>query len=223
MIQFSNNGYSRPVKALLLDMDGVVTDSMPWHFECWKEVFRRRGIDLQKEDVYRREGEKGLVSVMSIFAEKGKQIDPEEGMRMLREKEGLFSSMVKIKPFKDIEAFIAKIAQAGTKLALVTGTSRGEMERLLPEGIKSVFNSIVTGDMLERGKPEPDPYLKGLSMLGVNAQDSIVVENAPLGIRSAKKAGIFTVAVQTSLGSDWLQDADIIVADHEALYELFKN
>jgi beta-phosphoglucomutase len=223
MIQFTNNGNSRLLKAILLDMDGVVTDSMPWHFECWKEVFRRRGVNLEKEDVYRREGEKGIVSVMSIFEEKGVEIQIEEGLRMLKEKEKLFRSIAKVRIFKDIEAFTDKISKTGTLMALVTGTSRGEMKRLLPEEMQSVFHSIVTGDMLERGKPDPDPYLKALAMLGVAAEDSIAVENAPLGILSAKRAGIFTVAVQTSLGPEYLVDADIIVSNHAALYGLFQN
>jgi beta-phosphoglucomutase len=204
-------------------MDGVVTDSMPWHFECWKEVFRRRGVNLEKEDVYRREGEKGIVSVLSIFEEKGVEIKLEEGLRMLKEKEKLFRSIAKVRIFKDIEAFADKISKAGTLLALVTGTSRGEMKRLLPQEMQSIFHSIVTGDMLERGKPDPDPYLKALAMLGVAAEDSIAVENAPLGILSAKRAGIFTVAIQTSLGPEYLVDADIIVSNHAALYGLFQN
>jgi len=223
MIQFNNNGNTRFLKAILLDMDGVITDSMPWHFECWREVFRRRGVNLEKEDVYRREGEKGIVSVMNIFAEKGVKIQLDEALRMLQEKEDLFHCIAKIGTFKDIEAFADKISKAGTLMALVTGTSRGEMKRLLTEEMQSVFHSIVTGDMLDRGKPEPDPYLKALAMLGVKAEDSIAVENAPLGILSAKGAGIFTIAVQTSLGPEYLGDADFIVPNHAALYGLFQN
>jgi beta-phosphoglucomutase len=223
MIQFNNNGTTRFLKAILMDMDGVVTDSMPWHFECWKEVFKRRGVNLEKADVYRREGEKGIVSVMNIFAEKGLEIQIEDGLRMLQEKEDLFRSIAKVGTFKDIEVFADKISKAGTLMALVTGTSRSEMKRLLTNEMQSVFYSIVTGDMLERGKPDPAPYLKALAMLGVSAEDSIAVENAPLGILSAKGAGIFTIAVQTSLGPEYLCDADLIVPNHAALYGLFQN
>lgn len=223
MITFSNNGCSRILKAVLFDMDGVVTDSMPWHYQCWTEVFRRRNVNLTKEELYKREGEKGLYSVLNIFEEKGKDISREEAMKMLSEKEEMFRSMAKVKLFDGVEDFIQRISASDTLTALVTGTSMKELHRLLPESVQKSFNAIVTGDMLEKGKPEPDPYLKGIELLGVEAISTAAVENAPLGILSAKRAGIYTIAVQTSLGAAYLENADVIVPDHPALYMMFKN
>lgn len=223
MIFFNNNGQSKILKAVLFDMDGVVTDSMPWHYECWTKILKDRDVIIGKEDLYKREGEKGNVSVMSIFEERGKHITREESMQMLAEKEKMFRSIAHVKLFDGIENFIHRISNCGTRTALVTGTSRGEMKRLLPESIQKEFHAIVTGDMLERGKPEPDPYLKGLELLKVNAEDAIAVENAPLGIKSAKSAGIYTIAIQTSLGEKYLGNADLIVLNHLTLYNMFKN
>jgi beta-phosphoglucomutase len=223
MIIFNNNGQSRVLKAILFDMDGVVTDSMPWHYECWTKVLNQRNVFLEKEELYKREGEKGNISVMSIFEEKGINITQEECMKMLTEKEEMFRSIARVKLFGGIENFIHRISVSGTSVALVTGTSRGEMKRLLPESIQKEFCAIVTGDMLEHGKPDPDPYLKGLELLEVKAEDAIAIENSPLGILSAKRAGVYTIAVQTSLDEKYLDNADLIVPDHLALYNMFQN
>jgi beta-phosphoglucomutase len=223
MIIFNNNGQSRVLKAILFDMDGVVTDSMPWHYECWTKVLNQRNVFLEKEELYKREGEKGNISVMSIFEEKGINITQEECMKMLTEKEEMFRSIARVKLFGGIANFIHRISVSGTSVALVTGTSRGEMKRLLPESIQKEFCAIVTGDMLEHGKPDPDPYLKGLELLEVKAEDAIAIENSPLGILSAKRAGVYTIAVQTSLDEKYLDNADLIVPDHLALYNMFQN
>lgn len=223
MIYYNNNGQSRALKAILFDMDGVVTDSMPWHYECWTKVLKDRNIFLSKEELYKREGEKGDISVKGIFREKGMDISEEECMQMLKDKEDMFRLVARIKLFAGIEDFIRRISSSGTRAALVTGTSRGEMKRLLPETVQNEFNAIVTGDMLQHGKPQPDPYLKGLEIINVGAQDAIAIENAPLGILSAKRAGIYTIAIETSLQGKFLSNADHVVPNHIALYNMFKN
>lgn len=77
---------------------------------------------------------------------------------------------------------------------------------------------IVSGDDTIKGKPEPDPYNKAVEMLGIEKQDCIVVENARLGVMSAKNAGIFTVGVPTYLEREELEHADIVLHEHEELY-----
>jgi len=70
---------------------------------------------------------------------------------------------------------------------------------------------VVTGDSVKKGKPHPEPYLKAASVLGLRPKQCLVVENAPFGIASAKKAGMFCIAITTSLPRDYLKQADIIV------------
>jgi beta-phosphoglucomutase len=79
-------------------------------------------------------------------------------------------------------------------------------------GVRGLFDVIVTGDDTDKGKPDPDPYLKGIRKLGLNRLDCVVVENAPLGIRSAKEAGVdYVIAVTTTLDASYLQEADDIM------------
>ncbi len=67
--------------------------------------------------------------------------------------------------------------------------------------------------MVNKGKPNPEPYLKAVKELNVSKEDCIVIENAPAGITSAKGAGLTCFAVQTSLSEEYLQDADRIFQD----------
>ncbi len=216
------NGHSREIKGILFDMDGVITDSMPWHFKCWRETLLTKGLDVSKEDIYRREGEKGLVSIVNLLAEKNINVTEEEAESLLKLKERIFKATTDVGLFEGIEQFIMDLAGKGIRAGVVTGTSRPEMEKLLSEKLISKFSAIVTGDMLEKGKPAPDPYLKGMELMEIENSSIVVVENAPLGIKSAKSAGLFTIAVRTSLGADFLHEADIIVSNHRELYSAFE-
>ena len=68
-------------------------------------------------------------------------------------------------------------------------------------------------DDVERGKPYPDPFLKGAELLGLKPQDCVVIENAPLGIEGALKAGMTVIAVTTTLNAEHLKQAHYIVND----------
>ena len=94
---------------------------------------------------------------------------------------------------------IRKVSALGLQVLVVTGSGQNN----LIEGVQRDFKGyiirerMVTSFDVERGKPWPDPYLKGLEIAGVDASEAVVVENAPLGIRSAVAAGIDTIAVNT--------------------------
>ncbi len=101
----------------------------------------------------------------------------------------------------------------GIKLALVSGSNRISVTKVLDEiGMTGKFDAVVTGADTERGKPYPDPYLKRMNMLGIPGENSVVVENAPLGIKSAKAAGVdYVIAVTTTLPESYLREADDIM------------
>jgi len=98
----------------------------------------------------------------------------------------------------------------GYLLGLVTGTPKAEIEKILPDRIRGLFDCIIAGDQVKNGKPDPEPYLAAARGLNVAAECCLVVENAPLGIQSAQKAGMFCVALTTSLPKEYLKNADAI-------------
>ncbi|MGA1865243.1 MAG: HAD family hydrolase [bacterium] len=197
-------------KAVLFDMDGVIVDSMPYHYRSWDQIFRSLGVNLDKLEIYKREGEKGIGSISAILADHGIQLSEDERKKLLREKEILFKKIASPHLFPGIESFIDDLKTEGYRLGLVTGTSRGEIDYVLPSCLINSFDVLVTGESVKNGKPAPDPYMKAIEDLKITPADTIVIENAPFGILSAKKAGALCIAITTSLSGEYLQDADFI-------------
>jgi beta-phosphoglucomutase len=99
----------------------------------------------------------------------------------------------------------------------VTGTSRHEVHRILPEPIYNLFDGVVTGNDVRRGKPHPEPYLLALKKVQLRPEEAMVIENAPFGIRSAKSAGLVCIALETSLPRRYLAKADFIFSSFREL------
>ena len=207
------------VKAVIFDMDGVITNTMPDHFHAWRSIFRKHGIPVNYYDVYSREGQKGITSVKEIFAHHNKPIDEKTMRRILKDKEILFKKTVKTRFIPGARRFLRYLHNENFLLALVTGTSRHELHQILPRRIYNLFSVSVTGSDVKSGKPHPEPYLKALQRLKIKREDAVVIENAPFGIRSAKKAGLRCLAITTSLPKRYLKNADWIFSSIRNLEE----
>jgi beta-phosphoglucomutase len=85
------------------------------------------------------------------------------------------------------------------------------MQYSLDRAHQQHFDFIITGDEVPRAKPFPDPYLTAAHHLGILPEQCMVVENAPLGIEAAKNAGMYCVAIATTLGEEYLTAADLIL------------
>ncbi len=197
-------------KAVIFDLDGVITNTMPDHYRAWKAVFAREGIVVSHLDVYQREGQRGITSVMEIFQSRGKAMTRSRAIKILRAKEKLFKRIARRRFIPGARKFLRDLHAQQFRLALVTGTSRHELNELLPTYLLKLFHVVVTGSDVKRGKPHPEPFHKALKLLRLSAKDSIVLENSPFGIISAKKAGLKCLALETSLPRDYLKGADII-------------
>jgi beta-phosphoglucomutase len=201
-------------------MDGVITDSMPYHYEAWRRIFEGFGIFVSREEILKREGEQGLVTLETILLREGRKLAPAEKKKALRDKEAVFRSLACPTLFPGAEVIVKALREQGKRLALVTGTSRQEAEANLPPSLISCFDVLISGDMVTQGKPHPEPYRTALQRLDTSAEDSLVIENAPYGIRSAKGAGLKCIAVTTSLPAEYLLEADKTVQDLAELKSL---
>ena len=208
-------------KAIIFDMDGVITDTMPYHFKAWQEAFLKAGIKADCCDIYLREGQKGKDTVREIFEEKrGEKPSLKLVEQILEYKESLFKKRAKPKLIKDMVKFISFLNKKNFRLALVTGTSRREVKKVLPNSLFRKFEVIVTSDEVRRGKPNPQPYKKAVKLLGIKPKEAVVIENAPFGIKSAKKAGLACIALATSLPKQHLKEADVVLSSASKLKSL---
>lgn len=201
---------ARPFAALF-DMDGVIVDSMPYHFISWYEALRPLGIRVGCLFVYEKEGERWEKTLRELLAGTGRELTPALVRRVFRAKQRIFRKYFRPFIFKGARELLADLKGQGVALALVTSTPAREVRLILPPDIYALFDTVVSGDMVKRGKPYPDPYLKAAAALGFPPGDCFVVENAALGIRSAKSAGMFCCALTTSLPRQYLKGSDAVI------------
>lgn len=203
-------------KAALFDMDGVLYDSMPNHAYSWHTSMASFGIEMSEADAYAYEGMRGVETIKKIVKEqRGVEITDEESQRMYDEKSRIFSTRPMAVMMEGVKELQEKMKARGLKIVVVTGSGQVSLLEKLEHDFKGLIEPgmIVSSFDVKRGKPNPEPYLKGLAKAGVEPWEAIVVENAPLGVRAAQAARIFTVAVNTGpLPNKMLADegADLI-------------
>ena len=105
----------------------------------------------------------------------------------------------------------------------MTASVKEQVEASLDAEFLKKFQAVVTGEIAGRGKPYPDPYLKAAELLGVEAKDCVGVENAPLGVKSVKRAGMYCVAVAHTVSRDKLKEADVVLSVLEEFSEFFHD
>lgn len=213
------------LKAILFDMDGVLYDSMKFHARSWKQTMDENGINSTPEEFYLYEGQVGRNTINSlVIREKGREATPEEKERMYKRKTELFSLYNDGGLIPFAYEFVSKIKNEGLTPVIVTGSGQPTLIDKLDDNFHGLFRKelMVTAFDVKFGKPHPEPYLMGMHKAGnLNANQVIVVENAPLGVEAAVAVGIFTIAINTGpLPDKVLADAgaNIVLPSMESLY-----
>lgn len=188
------------VKAFLFDMDGVLFNSMPFHAISWCKAAKEFGLDLSEPQVYMNEGRTGASTINELTMKTfGREATEEEMEKIYARKSEIFNSCGVADPMKGAAQLLNSIKAQGLKIVLVTGSGQKSLLDKLNRCFPGIFSpeNMVTAFDVKYGKPNPEPYLIGLKKAGVQANEAVVVENAPLGVRAGVAAGIFTIAVNT--------------------------
>ena len=188
-------------RVVLFDMDGVLYNSMPNHAVAWQESMKQFDIHFTADDSYATEGARGVDTIRHyVRMQQGKEITPEEAQRMYDVKTEIFHRMPVAEIFPGVLPLMQKIKDAGITIGVVTGSGQRPLFKRLLNDFDGFLTEdhIVTAYDVERGKPNPDPYLMGLRKAGnLQPWQGIVVENAPLGVRAGVAARIFTVGINS--------------------------
>ena len=188
-------------KAVLFDMDGVLYDSMPNHAVAWQESMAKFGLSMSAEDAYATEGQRGIDTIRQMVKQQqGRDISEQEAQTMYDEKSNIFHLMPEAPMMPGAHELMAQIQGMGMTICVVTGSGQKPLIKRLKRDYGDFLDEkhIVTAYDVTRGKPHPEPYLKGLEKCGgLNPWEAVVVENAPLGVEAAVKARIFTICVNT--------------------------
>lgn len=197
-----NRSFPQHPAAFLFDMDGTLYDSMPNHASSWYQMVREHGIDCTPEEFFLYEGATGHFTVnLLIQRAYGREATPGEVEEFYQRKAEIFRSKPSPAVMPGARELIeaVKAMPSHPQTILVTGSAQGSLLGKLNDDFPGVFpeERRVTALNVERGKPFPDPFLKGAQIAGADPRQCVVIENAPLGVQAANAAGCFTVAVKT--------------------------
>ncbi len=215
------------ITAVIFDLDGVLIDSMPFHYEAYRRVLAQEGLRVERLDIYQREG-LGTPEVLgSLSSEKRWELAPERIEELAGRRRVLFYQLYQHRVFAEVPELLEGLSAGGYRLAVVSGATQQSLNMCLDDRIDSGnarlrqwLPVVVSSTSVACGKPFPDPYLKAMEQMGVIASQVLVVENAPLGIAAARAAGSRCAALGTTLPLSYLEGADWILPDHAALLRL---
>ena len=185
-------------RALLFDLDGVLVDSTPAVARVWNAWAQQHGFNGD-EVVKRAHGRPSLTTIRELLPNGDhEKEDREVERREIEDVSDVVALPGALQLLKKLPPSAWTIVTSCTrKLAHVRITAAG-----LPTP-----RVLVTSSDIKRGKPDPEPYLKGAEVLQVSPEECVVVEDAPAGIRSGKAAGARVLALRTTA-----QDADLLAA-----------
>ncbi len=202
------------IQGILFDMDGVLVDSEEFICEAAIKMFAEHGLKVNAEDFIPFVGTGENRYIGGVAEKYGFDIDIERDKTRTYE---IYDQITKgkLEPLPGVVEFIEKCRERNLKLAVATSADKPKMLINLREiGLPAnTFDAVINGLDVERKKPYPDIYLKAASEIGVEAKNSLVVEDAITGIEAGKRAGAKCLGIITSFSTDELSDADWTAQD----------
>ncbi|MFX0136683.1 MAG: HAD family hydrolase [Candidatus Hodarchaeota archaeon] len=198
---------------VIFDMDGVLADTESIHFESWLKMAREIGLEFTEELFKETFGQKSPAIIRKLV---GSEVDNNLVVKWANLKEVYYRKMVKDKltPLPGVIRIIKELKSEGFKLAVGSSGPPENVDLLLRKlKIKAYFDVIITAAEVDKGKPEPDVFLIVSKILKINPKNCVVIEDAPVGIEAAKRAGMASIALKTTHSKEELFNANLIVND----------
>lgn len=203
-----SNSIRVEAKGILFDMDGVLVSSIGSVVRCWRrwaEIY-----EIPNAEVYEvPHGVRAIDIVKSLRPD----IDPQEGLRVIEDMEMQDTADLVVLP--GVKKLLESLPLE--RWAIVTSATRRLLLGRLEAAGLPVPERIISGDMVERGKPDPEPYRRGAELLGFRPEECVVVEDAPSGVGAGIAAGIRVLGVLGTHSAEELDAADWIVGSLEEL------
>lgn len=188
------------INTALIDMDGVLYDSMKYHTLAWLKLANDLGIEATRDEFYLYEGMTGAAIINLLFNRSfGKGVDAEEAKRLYEIKAKYFLEVGEVETMPYADKMLCILRDNGIARVLVTGSGQASILEKLDIDYPQLFDKDkrVTAHDVVNGKPHPEPYLRGIEKAGCKPEDCIVIENAPLGVQAGKAAGCFVIGITT--------------------------
>lgn len=202
--------------AVIFDSDGVVVDSEPFSLAAFREAMEAQGVHLSDEDIMANCGLTDADICDYVFKKYGTNVDVEE-FHTLKQK--LYEQKVKeknLQPCPGVTDLLNEIEGKEIPYALASsGSSKKITFNLSRVNLLHRFPVIISGEQMERGKPDPDIFLTAAENLKTHPDYCVVIEDSLNGIEAAKRAGMYCVGVAGTFPAERLQKADFVVESLE--------
>lgn len=203
---------------VLFDFDGVCADTEPFGLEIDRKAFAAFGIEATDEELQSLVGTTGIESVPAVFAAHGMKVSAKKYFKRRGDNSWIYRE-APIEASPGVCELLGRLHSQGIRTGLVSTTSSMEILFALNRlGLASCFDTIVTGDLVARRKPDPTPYLEALRYLGADATGAVAIEDSPTGIASAKAAGLYVLGYA---GGQLVQDTSAADETVTGFHELF--
>ena len=218
-------------RAYFFDMDGVLFNSMPHHAIAWEEVMKEHDLPFTAYDCYLNEGRTGESVIReAMWKARNRDATPDEIKQIYTEKSERFNLLAQqaggTVVIDGVAEVLRYVQSTGSQIWVVTGSGMRSLLDNLNNALPPVFqrDRMITAFDVTHGKPDPEPYMKAWERSGLKKEQCFVIENAPLGIRSGKAAGLTVYAVNTGiLTREDLAQADQVFDSMAELLEFLKQ
>jgi len=198
------------IKGVIFDMDGTIVDSLPYHHEAWRIFFEENKIEDFSEKLKKYKGGGTLDLMKAVY---GDIYSLEELKKMSDDKEVIFREIYKgnIVPIDGFIEFLKELKSQNILVGLASNAIKLNVDLTLMElGIYDMFNSIISGDEVNYGKPNPEMFNKTVDNFNINKADCLIFEDSIEGVEAANNADIKVIGVTSSNSSDILKNAGCI-------------
>lgn len=205
------------VQACLFDLDGVIVDTAKYHYLAWRQLANQLGFDLTLEQNELLKGISRMESLDIVLGIGGVQLDEGEKSKLAAEKNVRYLELCKqITPedaLPGVRGFLDELRADSIKVGLGSA-SKNARTILTNLDMLTYFDTIVDGNRVTKGKPDPQVFLMGAEDLSVAPEHCIVFEDAVAGIQSGNAAGMFTIGIGEQLV---LNEADIVIKGFDGI------
>jgi beta-phosphoglucomutase family hydrolase len=187
--------------AFIFDMDGTLVDNMSFHERTWLELLAGCGVAVTADEFHRRASGRTNPDILREFL--GDRLAEHEVTEWTERKEALYREAYRphLQAIAGLHGFLEAARQLGIPLAVATSGTPENVEFVL-EGLRigPLFATIVTGDEVRRGKPDPEMFLTAAERLKVEPASCLVFEDSRAGVEAAVRAGMRVVVLATTPG-----------------------
>lgn len=189
-------------KALIFDLDGTLSNSLPIHVHTWQRIGEQYGFDFDPQIVIDLTGRPTIEFAYHIIERYGIEVDPEYLVKLKQESFWELSHL--LEPVKEVTDIVKKY-YGKLPMAVGTGASRRSAEvQLAALGLDKFIPLIVSANDVTKHKPEPETFLECARLMDTEPEFCQVFEDGDLGIEAGKKAGMIVTDVRPHISyGDW--------------------